>query len=146
MALRDLIKAVNARWDDQSVGETVTGGIHRTRVKDATAPYVIYSTVGAVRQWSATSGSANQVMVTAVQFQLTLVHNGGAAAAGTMIATIKAAFLNAPLSLDAGTHLSCRYVNEIDMPDPLDPGNPNAVLWTLVFDAEYSEVKEVSPS
>lgn len=146
MALGAVIKAVKDRWDDESLADTITGGIHQRRGKNLAAPYVVCTTIGNPVALRASRGEGTATRYERPQIQLLLIDNAGPQAARTKADIIKAAFDNAPLTLDAGTLLFCRFVTEIDLDDPEDPGNPNAVLWAQTYEVLTAESETLSPS
>jgi len=146
MALGDVIDAVKTRWDAKALGSTISGGIHRARGENATLPCVIYSTIASPVTERAARSSGRGTRYETTQFQLLYIGKAGPAAARTHITAIKAAFDWAPLNLDSGTLVYCKFVSEIDMDDPEQPGNPNGILWALTYDVMTAEATNLSPS
>ena len=145
MPLGDVIDAVKARWDAQNLDDTILGGIHRLRGENATLPCAIYSTIASPVTGCAAAKNGGGTQYETTQFQLLYIGKAGPAAAKTHVKALKAAFDWAPLSLDDGTLLHCKRVGELDLPDPEQPGNPNAVLWALTYDALTAEATALNP-
>lgn len=146
MALDDVLAAVKTRWDAKSLDDTVTGGLHYRRGPDLAAPYVVLSDIASTVALRTGSDAVSGNEYTSTQFQLLLVHNGGPAAARTAKRTIRAAFDWAPLTLAHGTLVYCKFASEATLPDPQNPGNPNAVLWAMTYEALMYESKTLSPA
>jgi len=146
MSLGNVLDAVKARWTDQALGATITGGIRLIRGKGLVAPYVIASMIASPIIGRASRGEGTGTDYETTQIQLLYVGKAGPAAARTQVATLKAAFDWAPLSLDSDTLIFCKFVSEIILDDPEDPGNPNAVLWALTYDVQTAEATTLSPS
>lgn len=148
MSMGAVLKAIKSRWDSKNLDDTVSGGIHKRRAKNLTAPYVIVSVIASpVSERSSSNGkTGNQYEST--QIQLLLVDNGGIESAWTKANAIKAAFDWAPLtvSVDSETLVYCRFAGELDVEDPEDPHNPNAVFWALTYDVLTESSKSLSPS
>ena len=139
MSAGAVLTAIKARWDDQNLSATITGGYRARRGKGLTAPYVVGTLIGAPVVGYASRSGGKRTRYQQPQVQLLLVDGSGPAAAAVKAATIKAAFDEAPLVLAEGALLYCKFVSEMLIDDLEDPGNPNAVLWALTFDVLTSE-------
>ena len=140
----DIFEAIGDRWDDQSLGDAIPGGIYKDQAsKDATMPYVVASLVASPQvEITATDGdSANEYTLTTVQ--LSLHSRGGTAAGGALVQAIRDAFEYAPLSISGGELVTARIVSVAHIDDP---DQPNALLWALTYEILWSQSVTLRPS
>lgn len=146
MALDNVLDAIKARWTAKSLSTSITGGVRAVRGKGLVAPYVIVSIIGSAVTLRASRSAGAGTDYETTQVQLLYIGKAGLAAARTHVASIRAAFDYAPLSLDSGALLTCRFVSQVILDDPEDPGNPNAVLWALTYDIQTADATTLSPA
>ncbi len=143
--VRSVLAAIKARWDAQSVGDTVTGGLYSESAgKNRTPPYAVLSLVSSVRagQASKAGGKLAQFEDTAVQVRLH--HKGGESAALAVAEdTIRPALENAPLSVSGSDLLWCRYESTAVT---TDPKHPNGVIVALTYTVQTETERTASPS
>ncbi|MHC4406548.1 MAG: tail completion protein gp17 [Planctomycetota bacterium] len=144
MSFADVISAIQTRWTDQSLDDTVAGGLHTDESpKGGTLPWAVLTDLGA-SPVARTSGSTdnNASHYRSRQVQIRIHNNTGASALAVLADAVHAALEYAPLSLSGGALMYCRLNADI-FTDDLE--HENGRMWAGTYDVLYGVEQAVAP-
>ncbi len=145
MGFSSVIDSIVTRWGDQSLDDTVTGGLHLDRAPKGTdLPYAVLTDMGeSTPQRASTATSGQAAHYRSRQVQVLVVNNTGPAALAVLADAVHAALEYAPLSLTDGALLYCRLNSDVFTDDP---DHENGRMWAGTYDVLYRVSQALAPA